>query len=55
MQGVIQGRKFMEICHYCKVDSENIIEDFTDDRLHRSSLTIPLKGRNTEQTICVIG
>ena len=45
----------MDICHYEKVDKENIVADFRDNNLHRLSLTIPLLERNTDKTICIIG
>ena len=45
----------MNVCHFNKVDSNNIVADFTDDGLHRSSLTIPLLGRGDGKNLCVIG
>lgn len=45
----------MDIPHYEKVDTNNIIANFTDDSLHRSSLIIPLLERNTDKVICIIG
>lgn len=45
----------MDIQHYEKVDIDNIVANFTDDLLHRSSLVIPLLERNTDKTICIIG
>ncbi|MDX9960690.1 MAG: DUF1643 domain-containing protein [Aliarcobacter sp.] len=45
----------MSVPHYVKVDIENIIPDFTQDLLHRSSLTIPLLERTSNNTICIIG
>ncbi len=45
----------MSIQHYKKVDTNNIIANFTDDLLHRSSLIIPFLERDTDKTICIIG
>ncbi|MEA2029044.1 MAG: DUF1643 domain-containing protein [Campylobacterota bacterium] len=45
----------MEIPHYEKVDINNIVANFTDDLLHRSSLTIPFFERKTNKSICIIG
>lgn len=45
----------MDICHFNKVDKNSIVADFTDDGLHRLSLTIPLLSRHTNKIICVIG
>ena len=45
----------MDIQHYEKVDTDNVVANFTDDLLHRSSLIIPILERDTDQTICIIG
>ncbi len=45
----------MDVRHFHKVDSNNIVADFTKDGLHRSSLTVPLLERGNGKTLCVIG
>lgn len=50
----VKGKR-MDICHFNKVDKKNIVADFTDDGLHRLSLTIPLLNRDNNKIICVIG
>jgi hypothetical protein len=45
----------MNIPHSEKVDINNIIANFTNDLLHRSSLIIPFLERNTNKVICIIG
>jgi hypothetical protein len=45
----------MEIFHFEKVDTSNIIANFTEDSLHRSSLIIPFIERDTDKVICIIG
>jgi hypothetical protein len=41
--------------HYEKVDTKNIEEKFSSNRLHRFSLTIPLLERSSNKTLCIIG
>ena len=45
----------MDVCHFYKVDLEHIQEYFSEDRLHRAYLDIPLLNRETNKTICIIG
>jgi hypothetical protein len=45
----------MDICHFAKVDKENIRAIFTEDGKHRSCLEIPFLDRNGEKTLCIIG
>jgi len=45
----------MEVLHFDKVDRENIKVVFTEDRLHRSSLTVPFFERDGEKALCIIG
>ena len=45
----------MEVCHFSKVDLDNITEHFSDDKLHRAYLDIPLANREGGRVICIIG
>ncbi len=45
----------MDICHYEKVDKENIEAYFSEDGLYRLYLSIPLLDRVGNRTICIVG
>jgi len=45
----------MQVSHFENVDFPNIIAEFTQDKLHRSILSIPFKNRTTGKQLCVIG
>jgi len=45
----------MSICHFYKVDIDNIEAKFTSDELHRSCLAIPFLEREGDRKLCIIG
>jgi hypothetical protein len=45
----------MDVCHFSKVDIENITGYFSDDGLHRAYLNIPLTNRAGNRVLCIIG
>ena len=45
----------MQLQHYINVDTGSIKANFSADRRHRLSLTIPFLGREDRETLCVIG
>ena len=45
----------MSICHFYKVDHNIIEAKFTDDELHRSTLTIPYQERSGDLKLCIVG
>lgn len=45
----------MSICHFYKVDLNNIEAKFTDDKRHRSTLKIPFQERSGELELCIVG
>jgi hypothetical protein len=45
----------MNICHFYKVNFNNIEANFTTDELHRSSLIIPFLDRTGNRKLCIVG
>ena len=45
----------MEVCHYSKIDQQNIKVKFSDDGKHRYYLEIPFIEKNEGKTLCIIG
>lgn len=43
------------VSHFHKVDTTRIEALFVDGKRHRAKLTIPFLGRNTSNSLCVIG
>ena len=54
-QALCAKMKYMSICHFYKVDHNNIEANFTNDELHRSTLTIPFQERPSEFKLCIVG
>lgn len=45
----------MRVCHFQQVNLSGVIADFSPDKKHRFSLTIPYSGRSGKKSICIIG
>jgi len=45
----------MEVCHFSKIDQQNIKVKFSDDRKHRFYLELPFANKIEGNALCIIG